>query len=256
MILLSKNKRSYRKSRPKNKDKIVNKKNRYKEEEEKPKIIKKYTSLQKIPKQAETIAKNKEQQQLIDAIESCQIVFCTGAAGTGKTYVSLRKGIEAVLLRKVEKFIQIRPAVPAGENLGHLPGTLQEKLDPYHQPIRSILKEFGRNINVDALYEQNRIEILAIAYVRGYTFSNSYVLVTEAQNVSPEQMKMILTRIGEKCTMVIEGDYSQNDLKHNTSGLTDAVDRFKDIQDDDIKVIELKDIVRNPLINKILRAYD
>lgn len=216
----------------------------------------KYIKHKFIPEKAKTIAKNIQQQKLIDCIESCQIVFCTGIAGTGKTYVSLRKGIESVILRKHEKFIQIRPAVPAGENLGHLPGDLTEKLDPYFGPIQNLINEYGRYINIDKLKEQNRIEILAIAYARGYTFNNCYVLVTEAQNISPEQIKMILTRIGDNCTMVIEGDSSQHDLNNKKSGLVDAVERFKEHQDKDIQIVELKEIVRNPIIAKILDLYD
>ncbi len=227
-----------------------------KEQSEDKTYVSGYTKIKSIPEKAQTIAKNAEQQKLIDCIESCQIVFCTGAAGTGKTYVSLRKGMESILLRKHEKFIQIRPAVPAGEDLGHLPGTLLEKLDPYHGPIKSILQEFERHMTIDNMYTQNRIEILAIAYARGYTFNDCYVLVTEAQNISPEQIKMMLTRIGKNCTMVIEGDSSQHDLKGKKSGLIDAVDRFKNCQDKDIQIVELKEIVRNKLINKILDVYE
>ena len=202
-------------------------------------------------------ARNPEQERFIEYIDRAKVIFAIGPAGTGKTYVSVRKGIESIILGHKKKFKQIRPAVTAGEDIGHLPGTLDEKMHPYHGPIHEILTEIGQSsFDIDKLYDENRIEILSIGYARGYTFNDCYVLVTEAQNMSPEQMKMILTRIGNNCTMVIEGDVSQHDLKGKASGLEDAFPRFEKLAHRDIKTVKLIKIEREPLIVNILKAYE
>ncbi len=209
-----------------------------------------------VPDEVKIMPKNVEQENYMSAIDSAQIIFAIGPAGTGKTYIALKSGIEQLLQRKKRKLIQLRPAIEAGESLGHLPGDISEKLTPYHLPLQSLINDYGRYMNIDELKKQNRIQTLAVGFARGYTFNDCYVLVTEAQNMSPEQVKMILTRIGDNCTMVLEGDVEQHDLKHKKSGLMDAVEKFEDVENPAIKVVELMEIVRNPLIRDILDVYN
>tara|TARA_B100001123_G_scaffold437445_1_gene569679 strand:- start:164 stop:1105 length:942 start_codon:yes stop_codon:yes gene_type:complete len=197
------------------------------------------------------------QINLIKEIFKKEIVFVIGPAGTGKTFIAVSHAVSMLTLGQVDKIIISRPAVEAGEKLGFLPGDLKEKIDPYLRPIYDCLDENLPKDKVTKLIEDQKIEIAPIAYLRGRTLNNSYIILDEAQNTSPIQMKMFLTRLGENSRMVITGDITQIDLPlKSKSGLTDAVSNLKKINDISFVYLTEKDVVRHSLVQKIVKAYN
>ena len=197
------------------------------------------------------------QKKYVDLMKKNTITFGVGPAGTGKTYLAVAIAVNAYKAKQVEKIILTRPAVEAGEKLGFLPGDLQEKVNPYLRPLYDALQEMLGLDSYAKMMERGTIEIAPLAYMRGRTLSNAYVILDEAQNTTREQIKMFLTRLGENSKMVITGDLTQVDLpKGLTSGLKHAIKILKDI--DDIGIIRLneKDVVRHPLVQKIVKAYE
>lgn len=196
------------------------------------------------------------QKKYVDAIRKSQITFAVGPAGTGKTYLAVAMAVSAYKNKEIEKIILTRPAVEAGERLGFLPGDLQSKVDPYLRPLYDGLQEmFGAETYVK-LMERGSIEVAPLAYMRGRTLSDAFIILDEAQNTTKEQMKMFLTRMGEGSRMVITGDVTQIDLPDGkTSGLKHAVKILKNV--DGIATVELshKDVVRHPLVMRIIKAY-
>lgn len=191
----------------------------------------------------------------INAINTAPLVFATGPAGVGKTYVCATMAAQAIDGKKIDKIIITRPAVEAGEKLGFLPGELEDKFDPYLRPFRDVLEERLGVSYVDYLIKIKRIEAAPLAYMRGRTFKNAFVILDEAQNTTPVQMKMFLTRIGENCTVVVNGDTSQQDI-HGDSGLADAIRRCRMIDEAAHIIFTVDDCVRSDLVGKIIRAYD
>lgn len=202
-------------------------------------------------------SKTRSQEQLIKLIEENEITFVKGKAGTGKTFSSLAVALQKLLNKEYEKLIIIKPLVEAEENLGYLPGTVDSKVYPYHySTLFTIDSLIGKEERI-AKMKKGDIEILPIAYLRGVTFNNTFIIVDEAQNATQGQVKLILTRIGNNSKMVFLGDTEQTDLKSNKdSGLADAIDRFDDL--DNVGVFSFKkgDIVRNKIITTLLDRYD
>ncbi len=197
------------------------------------------------------------QTKLIKEILNKKIIFVIGPAGTGKTFIAVSHAISMLTSGLVDKIVISRPAVEAGEKLGFLPGDLKEKIDPYLRPIYDSFDENLPKDKVMKLIENQKIEIAPIAYLRGRTLNNSYIILDEAQNTSPIQMKMFLTRLGENSKMVITGDITQIDLpSKNKSGLIDAINNLKKIKDISFVYLTEKDVVRHPLVQKIVKAYD
>lgn len=197
------------------------------------------------------------QKKYADAINKSSVVFGVGPAGTGKTYLAVAMAAQAMKLKATDKIILTRPAVEAGEKLGFLPGDLQNKVDPYLRPLYDVLSEMFGMEAYQRLIERGAIEIAPLAYMRGRTLSNSFIILDEAQNTTVEQMKMFLTRMGENSKMVITGDVTQVDLPAGkTSGLKNAVEVLDGV--DGIEIIKLthKDVVRHPLVAAIIRAYE
>lgn len=197
------------------------------------------------------------QKAYVDAIRKNTVVFGVGPAGTGKTYLAVCLAVQAMKQKQAEKIILTRPAVEAGEKLGFLPGDLQTKVDPYLRPLYDALQEMLGVESYTKLMERGAIEIAPLAYMRGRTLSNAFIILDEAQNTTKEQMKMFLTRLGDGSKMVITGDVSQIDLPEGKkSGLVHATKLLKDVEG--ISVINLtdKDVVRNTLVMRIVRAYD
>lgn len=196
------------------------------------------------------------QKRYIEAIKSSQITFAVGPAGTGKTYLAVAMAVTAYKNKEVDKIILTRPAVEAGERLGFLPGDLQSKVDPYLRPLYDALQEMFGPETYQKLMERGSIEIAPLAYMRGRTLSDAFIILDEAQNTTKEQMKMFLTRMGEDSRMVITGDITQIDLPDGkASGLKHAVRILKGVEG--ISTIELshKDVVRHPLVMRIIKAY-
>ncbi len=197
------------------------------------------------------------QKHYVDAIKKNSVTFGIGPAGTGKTYLAVCLAVQAFKQKQVDKIILTRPAVEAGEKLGFLPGDLQTKVDPYLRPLYDALQELLGLETYARLMERGTIEIAPLAYMRGRTLSNAFIILDEAQNSTREQMKMFLTRLGDGSKMVVTGDVTQIDLPDGKkSGLEHAARVLKDV--DGIKIIRLsdKDVVRNPLVMSIVRAYD
>ena len=197
------------------------------------------------------------QKKYVEAIKNNTVTFGIGPAGTGKTYLAVALAVSAYKSKQVEKIILTRPAVEAGEKLGFLPGDLQTKVDPYLRPLYDALQEMFGLENYAKLMEKGVIEIAPLAYMRGRTLSDSFIILDEAQNTTKEQMKMFLTRMGEGSKAVITGDVTQIDLPDGKkSGLKVAVEILKGIED--IAVINLshKDVVRHPLVMRIIEAYE
>lgn len=201
-------------------------------------------------------AKSDNQQKYLNAIYDNEIVFCIGPAGTGKTMLSCSCAAKFLAEGKIDKIILCRPAVEAGEKLGYLPGTLEDKINPYLRPIYDALEYFMGRAAVNDFIEQGSIEIVPLAFMRGRTLSNAFVILDEAQNTNVKQMHMFLTRMGENSHFVINGDITQTDLETQSSGLKDAWDRLGNIHG--IKLIELErqDIIRHPLVQKIVDRYE
>lgn len=197
------------------------------------------------------------QKKYVDLLKKKTITFGIGPAGTGKTYLAVAIAVNAYKEKQVEKIILTRPAVEAGEKLGFLPGDLQEKVNPYLRPLYDALQEMLGLDSFSKMMERGTIEIAPLAYMRGRTLSNAYVILDEAQNTTKEQIKMFLTRLGENSKMVITGDLTQIDLPAgHTSGLKHAVKILKYINDIGIIRLSEKDVVRHPLVQQIVKAYE
>lgn len=197
------------------------------------------------------------QRKYIDAIEEHDLVFGIGPAGTGKTYLAVVKAVQALKQGRVRRIILTRPAVGAGESLGFLPGDLKEKVDPYLRPLYDALHDVLGQEQAGRLVEKEIIEIAPLAYMRGRTLEEAFVILDEAQNTTPEQMKMFLTRLGFGSKMIITGDDTQIDLPRGIkSGLDIAIHRLKDLDEISFVHFDRTDVVRHPLVQKIIHAYE
>src|SRR5712671_1932247 len=201
--------------------------------------------------------KSMNQRRYIDAIEKYDMVFGVGPAGTGKTYLAVAMAVSALNAKRVSRIILARPAVEAGERLGFLPGTLQEKVGPYLRPLYDALYDLMDQERVDRFLEKNIIEIAPIAFMRGRTLNDSFIILDEAQNTTPEQMKMFVTRLGFNAKAVITGDVTQIDLPNaRRSGLLEAVDVIEGVNGLAFVHFDESDVVRHHLVQRIIRAYD
>lgn len=195
------------------------------------------------------------QREYVASLEEYPVVFCTGPAGTGKTYLAIAHAVRALKRREVAKIVLTRPAVEAGEKLGFLPGTLEDKIDPYLRPLFDALSSMLDVETVPKLLETGTVEVAPLAYMRGRTLNESFVILDEAQNTTPEQMKMFLTRLGYDSRMVITGDATQIDLKGAPSGLLDAQRILHAVSDIGFVELTSSDVVRNDLVSSIVDAY-
>ncbi len=197
------------------------------------------------------------QQRYVEAIERNDLVFGIGPAGTGKTYLAVAMAIAALLSKRVSRIILTRPAVEAGERLGFLPGTLQEKIDPYLRPLYDALHDMLDAEKIEKLTERSVIEVAPIAFMRGRTLNDSFIILDEAQNCTPEQMKMILTRQGFNSKSVVTGDLTQIDLPGGRrSGLLDAAEILRGVEGISFVHFDDKDVVRHSLVQRIVQAYE
>ena len=210
----------------------------------------------KTPKKS-IIPRGKNQRQYIENIFNYEVNFGIGPAGTGKTYLAVAAAIDALLNERVDRIILIRPAVEAGEKLGFLPGDLSQKVDPYLRPLYDGLYEMLGIEKTEKLMAKGIVEIAPLAYMRGRTLNNAFIILDEAQNTTREQMKMFLTRIGFGSTAIVTGDVSQIDLpKGVISGLKHAQKILKGLRDISFTTFSSKDVVRHPIVQKIVEAYD
>jgi phosphate starvation-inducible protein PhoH and related proteins len=197
------------------------------------------------------------QQKYVDAIEQNDMVFGVGPAGTGKTYLAVAMAVAAMNAKKVSRIVLVRPAVEAGERLGFLPGTLQDKVDPYLRPLYDALYDLLEPEKVDKMLEKNVIEIAPLAFMRGRTLNDAFIIMDEAQNTTIEQMKMFLTRMGANSKAVITGDITQIDLPNpRKSGLLDAINILDGVEGIHFCHFEDCDVVRHALVQRIVRAYE
>jgi phosphate starvation-inducible PhoH-like protein len=201
-------------------------------------------------------AKTLGQKTYLDAIDAHTITFGIGPAGTGKTYLAVAKAVSALYAKKVSRIILTRPAVEAGERLGFLPGTLSEKIDPYLRPLFDALQEMLEAEATQKLMESGVIEVAPLAYMRGRTLNDSFIILDEAQNTTAEQMKMFLTRLGFGSKMVVTGDATQIDLPTGRSGLDIATKVLKEVKDLHIARLTSQDVVRHELVTRIVDAYE
>jgi len=197
------------------------------------------------------------QRRYVDAIERHDLVFGIGPAGTGKTYLAVAMALSAFLSKRVSRIILTRPAVEAGERLGFLPGTLQEKVDPYLRPLYDALHDMIEVEKIEKMIERNTIEVAPLAFMRGRTLNDAFIIMDEGQNTSPEQMKMILTRQGFNSKMVVTGDLTQMDLPNNKrSGLLEATEVLRGVEGISFIHFDERDVVRHSLVQRIVRAYE
>lgn len=202
-------------------------------------------------------AKTFRQRQYIQAVRTHDLTFCIGPAGTGKTFLAAVLAVQALLANQYERIILTRPAVEAGERLGFLPGDLQQKIDPYLRPLYDALFEFIDPEKIPSLMERGVIEVAPIAYMRGRTLNNAFVILDEAQNTTPAQMKMILTRLGSRSRMVVTGDMTQTDLPTSqASGLAVAEKILQSVEGIAFCRLSKADVVRHPLVQRIVAAYE
>jgi phosphate starvation-inducible PhoH-like protein len=202
-------------------------------------------------------AKTFNQRKYINYLRKHDLTFCTGPAGTGKTYLAVVVAVKELLANQYERLILTRPAVEAGEKLGFLPGDLQQKINPYLRPLYDAINEFIEPEKVPNLMERGIIEVAPLAYMRGRTLNNAFIIVDEAQNTTPAQMKMVLTRLGFGSKMVITGDTTQTDLPLNQkSGLTVALQILQGIDSIGFSELTQQDVVRHPLVQRIVAAYE
>ena len=201
--------------------------------------------------------RTENQQKLIDAYEKNDMLFAVGPAGTGKTYLSIALAVKALKEKTAKRVILSRPAVEAGENLGFLPGDMQDKIDPYLQPLYDALEDMLPAVKLQDMMEKHVIQIAPLAFMRGRTLNDAVVILDEAQNTTPAQIRMFLTRMGLNSKMIITGDMTQVDLPRGTkSGLHEALEILSDIEGIGVVKLGNKDIVRHKLVTKIVNAYD
>ena len=209
----------------------------------------------KTPKRS-VIPRSKKQKEYVKSLRMNQIVISTGPAGTGKTYLAVAMALSMLLEKKVERIILSRPAVEAGEKLGFLPGDMKEKIDPYLRPLYDSLYDLLDYDKIQRKIESGEIEIAPLAFMRGRTLKNSFAILDEAQNATETQIKMFLTRIGENSKLVVNGDPSQVDLPNkNQSGLVKSQTILKDVKEISVINFDHKDVMRHPLVTKIVEAY-
>ncbi len=202
-------------------------------------------------------AKTVGQQRYVDSIKKNTIVFGVGPAGTGKTFLAVAMAVSALKAKEISRIVLTRPAVEAGEKLGFLPGDLQSKIDPYLRPLYDALGEMLGGESFARFLEKGIIEIAPLAYMRGRTLDDAFIILDEAQNTTPEQMKMFLTRLGNNSKAIVTGDVTQIDLPFiKKSGLIEAVEILQDIEGISIFKFSHKDVVRHPLVQKIILAYE
>jgi phosphate starvation-inducible PhoH-like protein len=211
-------------------------------------------------KQVSITPKNFHQDDLLAFLEdqNVNIVFAIGPAGTGKTMISTLAGIKELKANNIDKFVVTRPAVSVDEQHGFLPGTLQEKMAPWTRPIFDLVDEYYTPDQIEYMLGDNKIEIAPLAYMRGRTFKNSFIIADEMQNATDSQMKMLLTRIGEGSKLVITGDLAQHDRGFESNGLKMFIDRLMKYSSDRIKLVQFDsgDIERHPVVDEVLRMYD
>ncbi|HET8687769.1 MAG TPA: PhoH family protein [Methanosarcina sp.] len=199
-----------------------------------------------------------KQTQYLDMIDSNFVTICVGPAGCGKTFLACLKAMKAFAEYKVSKIVLVRPAIEAGESIGFLPGTLEEKMDPYMAPLFDAFNEYWMPETITKMIEDKEIEIVPLAFMRGRTFRNAFIIVDEAQNITAEQMKMLLTRFGEDCKMVVAGDKTQSDLPYKDVSGLDAALRLSKYGIDGFDHFEFsnEDVVRHRVVRDILEAWD
>ena len=203
------------------------------------------------------VARTANQRSYFETLHNHEVVFGLGPAGTGKTYMAVAMAVDALKKRVVERIVLSRPAVEAGERLGFLPGDMKEKVDPYLRPLYDALYDMMPADKVDKMLASGEIEIAPLAFMRGRTLADAFVIIDEAQNTTPVQMKMVLTRLGQDSRMVITGDMSQVDLPSGQqSGLADAVGRLRGVKGIGISELTGEDVVRHPVVARILKAYE
>ena len=217
---------------------------------------KSFETIIKTPKKS-IVPRGKNQRLYLESMHKHEVNFGIGPAGTGKTYLAVAAAIDALLKEKVDRIILIRPAVEAGEKLGFSPGDLSQKVDPYLRPLYDGLYEMLGIERTEKLLANGNVEIAPLAYMRGRTLNNSFIIVDESQNTTKEQMKMVLTRMGFNSYLVINGDLTQIDLPKNiTSGLSNAIKVLKDTDGIGFTNFSSRDVVRHPLVRKIIDAYE
>jgi phosphate starvation-inducible PhoH-like protein len=199
--------------------------------------------------------KNEVQSNYIHAIKTSPITIGEGPAGTGKTWIAAALAAEALESKQIDKLILTRPAIEAGEKLGYLPGEIDDKFDPFMRPFRDALNERLGSSFVDLLIKTGRIECAPLAYMRGRTFKSTWIILDEAQNTTPKQMKMFLTRVGENCKVLVNGDVTQMDIT-GESGLADAIKRLKKLKSVAVVSFEGSDVVRSGIAQEIVEAYE
>ena len=202
-------------------------------------------------------ARSENQQRLVDAYQNNDMVFAVGPAGTGKTYLSIALAVKALKEKKAKKIILSRPAVEAGEKLGFLPGDMKDKIDPYLQPLYDALEDMIPQVKLQDMMEKHVIQIAPLAFMRGRTLSDAVVILDEAQNTTPAQIRMFLTRMGWNTKMIITGDMTQIDLPHSQkSGLIEALHILNNVEGIGVVNLNGKDIVRHKLVTRIVNAYE
>lgn len=210
-------------------------------------------------KSVEITPRNYHQDDLLGYLEdnSIDIVFAVGPAGTGKTMISTLAGIKGLKSGDIDKFVVTRPAVSVDEQHGFLPGTLQEKMAPWTRPIFDIFEEYYNSDQIEYMLKENKVEIAPLAYMRGRTFKNSFIIADEMQNATDNQMKMLLTRIGDGSKLVVTGDLAQHDRGYESNGLKMFIERLLEYGSQRIKLVEFdsRDIERHPVVEEVLRLY-
>ena len=207
-------------------------------------------------KRKSVVPKTIGQKHYVQAIHQKDVVFGVGPAGTGKTYLAVAAALDALMKEEVEHLVLTRPAVEAGEALGYLPGDLEEKIQPYLRPLYDSITDMLGHEHAQHLLERDTVEVAPLAYMRGRTLAHSFVILDEAQNTTPEQMMMFLTRLGEGSRMVITGDITQVDLpRHKYSGLKEAIDVLSGVEGVAFQYFDACDVVRHPLVGRIIEAY-
>ena len=202
-------------------------------------------------------SRSEKQQALVDAFEKDDMIFAVGPAGTGKTYLSIALAVRALKDKDIKKIILSRPAVEAGEKLGFLPGDMKDKIDPYLQPLYDALEDMIPSVKLQDMMEKHVIQIAPLAFMRGRTLSDAVVILDEAQNTTPAQIRMFLTRMGWNTKMIITGDMTQIDLpRQQKSGLKEALQILDGVEGISIVNLNQKDIVRHKLVTRIVKAYD